>query len=218
MLRRKVVPWNNASPETEQMRFIQRWERGGETFLELCRAFGISPKTGYKRTRRFRACGWDGLGDLSRAPHQHPNKTRREVVERLIEARQEHPTWGPKKLVAWLQDWEPQVPWPAPSTVGDLLDRAGLVRRRKRSRRAAPWSQPFVQAEQPNDLWCIDFKGWFRTGNGVRVDPLTVADAASRYLLVCHGLHQPRGSQVRPVLERAFHGSSAPTTARLSPV
>lgn len=213
-VRRKVVPWKSASPETEQNRFIQRWERGGETFVELCRGFGISRKTGYKRVQRFQAWGWDGMRDMSRAPRQHPNQTERGVTERLILARQAHPTWGPKKLVAWLQAQEPWVPWPAPSTAGDLLDRAGLVRRRKRRRQIAPWSQPFARAEQANDLWCIDLKGWFRTGNGVRVDPLTVADAASRYLLVCHGLRQPRGPQVRRVLERAFREYGLPQAIR----
>jgi len=151
---------------------------------------------------------------MSRAPRQHPNQTERGVTERLILARQAHPTWGPKKLVAWLQAQEPWVPWPAPSTAGDLLDRAGLVRRRKRRRQTAPWSQPFARAEHPNDLWCIDLKGWFRTGNGVRVDPLTVADAASRYLLVCHGLRQPRGPQVRRILERAFREYGLPRAIR----
>ena len=123
------MPWKSTNPEVEQIRFIERWESEGETFLELCRAFGISRKTGYKRVQRFRAWGWDGLGDLSRAPHRHPNQTRREVVERLIVVRQEHPTWGPKKLVAWLRDRDSETHWPAPSTVGDLLDQAGLVRR-----------------------------------------------------------------------------------------
>jgi len=211
---RKVVPWKSASPEPEQIRFIQRWERGGETFLDLCQGFGISRKTGYKRVQRFQAWGLDGLGDLSRAPHRHPNRTERAVAERLIMARQAHPTWGPKKLVAWLKAREPWVSWPAPSTAGDLLDRAGLVQRRKRRRRTAPWSQPFASAEQANDLWCIDFKGWFRTGNGVRVNPLTVADAASRYLLVCHGLRQPRGAPVRRVLERAFQEYGLPRAIR----
>ena len=137
-VRREVVPWKSTNPEVEQIKFIQRWERGGETFLETCQAFGISPKTGYKRVHRFQARGWDGLGDQSRAPHQHPNQTRREVVERLIAARHEHPTWGPKKLVAWLQDRQARVSWPAPSTAGDLVDRAGLVQGRKRRRQTVP--------------------------------------------------------------------------------
>ena len=182
--------------------------------MELCRAFGVSRKTGYKRVQRFEAWGWDGLGDLSRAPHQHPNQMERAVAERLIVARQAHPTWGPKKLVAWLQDREPSVSWPAPSTVGDLLDRAGLVRRRKRRRRAAPWSQPFAPAEKPNDLWCIDFKGWFRTGNGVRVNPLTVADAARGTPADTARRRQPRGPQVRQVLEGAFREYGLPRAIR----
>ena len=141
-VRREVVPWKITSPEREQIRFIQRWETGGETFVELCRAFGVSRKTGYKRVHRFQAWGLDGLGDLSRAPHQHPNQTEWAVAEQLIAARQAHPTWGPKKLVAWLKDRQPRPDanrgWPAPSTVGDLLNRAGLVRRRKRCRQTAP--------------------------------------------------------------------------------
>ena len=185
--------------------------------MDLCRSFGISRKTGYKRVQRFQAWGWNGLGDFSRAPHEHPNRMERDVVESLILARRNHPTWGPKKLVAWLNDREPcpsREGWPAPSTVGDLLNRAGLVRRRKPRRQTAPWSQPFAPAEQPNDLWCTDFKGWFRTGNGVRVNPLTVADAASRYHLVCHGLRQPRGTQVRQVLERTFREYGLPQSIR----
>ena len=211
---RKAVPWKNVSPEMEQVQFIKSWEQGRESFVELCRVFDISRKTGYKRVHRFKSWGWDGLGDQSRAPHSHPNGTEPVVAERIIAARLDHPTWGPKKLVAWLRNREPDVLWPAPSTVGDLLDRAGLVQRRKGRRRSAPWSQPLAQAERPNDLWCIDFKGWFRTGNGVRVDPLTVADAASRYLLVCDGLQRPRGPEVRRVMERAFREYGLPWVIR----
>ncbi len=211
---RKAVPWKNVSPEMEQIRFIQWWQEGRVSFVALCRAFGISRKTGYKRVRRFKAWSWDGLEDLSRAAHSHPNRTERAVAERIITVRRERPTWGPKELVAWLRDREPDISWPAPSTVGDLLDRAGLVPRRRGRRRSAPWSQPLAAAEHPNDLWCIDFKGWFRTGDGVRVDPLTLADAASRYLLVCQGLKRPRGPQVRRVMERAFREYGLPWVIR----
>ncbi len=209
-----MLPWKESSPESEQERFIEQCQAGEVTFVEACRQFGISRKTGYKRLQRFRSCGWDGLGDRSRAPRSHPNETSRAIAERLIAARKARPTWGPKKVVAWLRRDEPQVRWPAPSTAGNILDRAGLVRRRKRQRRAAPWSEPFAAAHKPNDVWAIDFKGWFRTGDGARIDPLTVQDAASRYLLVCNGLPQPRGPQVQRVLERAFREYGLPWTIR----
>lgn len=209
-----MLPWNQTSLESEQVRFIRRWQSGEESFVELCRHFGISRKTGYKRVDRFRYCGWEGLGDRSRAPLVRPSAIPRAVAERVVAARRERPTWGPKKLVAWLRAVEPEGAWPAPSTAGDILDRAGLVQGRKRRRHAAPWGTPFASADEPNDVWSIDFKGWFRTGDGVRIDPLTVQDAASRYLLVCNGLLQPRGPQVRRVLERAFREYGLPWTIR----
>ena len=92
-MRRKAVPWKNVSPEIEQVQFIKSWEQGRESFLELCQAFDISRKTGYKRVQRFKSLGWDGVGDQSRAPHSHPNRTDRGVAERIITARLDHPTW-----------------------------------------------------------------------------------------------------------------------------
>ena len=209
-----MLPWKETCPESEQIRFIERWQAGEVSFVEACRQFNISRKTGYKRLQRFRSFGWDGLGDRSRSPRSHPNETPRAIAEQLIAARQAHPTWGPKKVVAWLRGAEPDGSWPAPSTAGNILDRAGLVRRRKRRRRTTPWSEPFAAAQHPNDVWSIDFKGWFRTENGVRIDPLTVQDAASRYLLVCNGLPQPNGPQVQRVLERAFREYGLPWTIR----
>ena len=209
-----MLPWEDTSREQEQIRFIQRWKGGEDTFTELCRKFGISRKTGYKRVERYKLWSWEGLGDRSRAPHSHPNSTPQPVIERLIRAKGDHPTWGPKKLVAWLGRVEPRMKWPAASTAGEILDRAGLVRRRKRRRQTAPWSEPFATTERPNDVWSIDFKGWFRTEDGVRVDPLTMQDGYSRCLLVCQGLKRPRGSEVRAVCERAFREYGLPKVMR----
>ena len=214
LIRRYVLPWKETSREREQRDFLERWERGGVSFVDMCRQFGISRKTGYKRVQRFQSYGWEGIGDLSRAPHRHPNATPRAVAERLIAARRARPTWGPKKLIAWLGAEEPGESWPAPSTAGDILSRAGLVRRRKRRRHAAPWSEPFAATNDPNDVWSIDLKGWFRTGDGVRIDPLTVQDAASRYLLVCNGLPQPNRLQAHRVLEGAFREYGLPWAIR----
>ena len=187
------MPWKQTSVESERLRFIERHCAGEETVAELCRQFGISRKTGYKLISRYESHGEGGLLDLSRAPRRHPNATSREVAERLIEEKLRRPTWGPKKLVARLHEIDPDVPWPSASTAGGILGRAGLVKRRKRRRRSARWGEPFVHARQPNDVWSIDLKGWFRTTDGKRIDPLTAQDAMSRYLLVCHGLERPTG-------------------------
>ena len=105
--------------------------RGEETVAALCRRFGISRKTGYKRINRFKAWGYAGLGDRSRAPHTHPQATSAEVARQVIAVKRAHPTWGPKKVVAWLRTARPAGCWPAPSTAGAILQRAGLVQPRR---------------------------------------------------------------------------------------
>ncbi len=208
------MPWKQVSPESEQIRFIKQWQEGKDTFVDLCRQFNVSRKTGYKRIGRFETFGWEGLGDLSRTPHNYPGRTSDEVVKRVIEAKLAHPTWGPKKLVAWLRDREPTTIWPAPSTAGGILLEAGLVRPRKRRKRTVPWTEPFADALAPNDVWSIDIKGWFRTGDGVRIDPLTVQDAATRYLLTCHSLSRPNGREARKAMERTFREYGLPLVIR----
>ena len=209
-----VLPWKETSVESERLQFIERYCAGEETVAELCRRFGISRKTGYKLIDRYEAYGEGGLLDLSRAPHHHPNATPTQVAERIVEAKRKRPTWGPKKIVARLRSIEPEVLWPSPSTASGILDRAGLVRRRKRRRRAASWGEPFAHAQHPNDVWSIDLKGWFRTGDGKRIDPLTAQDAMSRYLLVCDGLDRPTGPEVKRSLERAFREYGLPRVIR----
>ena len=209
-----MLPWQETSVEAERLRFIERRAAGEEPHAESCRQFGISRKTGYKLIGRYEAYGEEGLRDRSRAAHDHPNATPRELEERIVAAKRAHPSWGPKKLIAWLHDAEPGVPWPAPSTAGGILDRAGLVQRRRRRRRASPWNEPFAHAIVANDVWAIDFKGWFRTGDGTRVDPLTVQDAASRYLIACRGLERPTGPETRRALARAFREYGLPQVIR----
>ena len=105
-----MAPLKQTSREIEQVRFIERWHEGEVTLVESCRQFAISRKAGYKRVERFKTGGgWDGLGDRSRAPRRHPNKTPQAVAEQLVAARQAHPTWGLKKLVAWLRALPPAL-------------------------------------------------------------------------------------------------------------
>lgn len=211
---RKALPWIETDARREQERFIRAYLEGSESFASLCRGFGISRKTGYKRVRRFKEWGYEGLGDLSRAPHSRPNRVSLEVEERVVSARMAHPTWGPKKLVAWLREQEPEVSWPAASTVGGILERHRLTRPRRRVRRTPAYLETFRPMDRPNGVWCADFKGQFRTGDGIAVYPLTVLDGESRYLLACEGLAGPRGAGVIKSLERVFREYGLPEAMR----
>lgn len=134
---------------------------------ELCDRYGISRKTGYKWLERFEEAGRAGLRDRSRAPHHCPHRIAPEVARLICAARAQHPHWGPEKLLQWLEPRHPGVDWPAVSTAGDLLARRGLVRKRRRRRSYQHAGAVPPLTEQPNDLWTADFKGHFRTDNGV---------------------------------------------------
>ena len=151
-----------------------------------------------------------GLGDRSRAPQRCPHKISDEVATLICEARRRHPSWGPDKLLDWLGPRHPAVDLPAVSTAGDLLARKGLVKKRRRRRHYQhPGVVPITTAH-PNDLWTADFKGHFRTRDGVYCYPLTVADQHTRYLLACHGLLSTKGLGVRPVFDRLFREYGLP--------
>lgn len=210
-----MLPWKQTDPLREQQDFIDAWLGELKTpFVELCRRFGVSPKSGYKRVERFKEFGRNGVGDLTRAPHTHPNATPEPIVQMLVGAKHKHMTYGPRKLLALLHRSHSELDLPAPSTAGRILKDHGLVRSRKRRQRSAPWSTPFSDAQEPNDTWCADFKGWFRTKDGVRVDPLTITDSVSRYLIVCKGLKRPRFKEVRPIFELAFREFGLPHAMR----
>jgi transposase InsO family protein len=197
-----------------RMRFVTAAEAGDETMAALCRRFGLSRKTGYKWLVRYQEEGIDGLGDRSRAPHEHPQAVSEAIAERCLAVRHAHPTWGPAKVRAWLERRAPAARWPAASTIGTLFDREGLTVKRKLRRRASPSSAPFGGCGHANDVWCIDFKGWFRTGDGARCEPLTLSDAFSRYLLRCQVLARDDTEHVWPVLEAAFREYGLPLRLR----
>ena len=127
----------------------------------LCRRFGVSRKSGYKWLGRYREDGVAGLADRSRAPCHHPQEVSAELAERCLEVRRAHPTWGPVKVRAVLERRVRQTRWPAASTIGALFDREGLTVKRRLRRRAPPATAPFAACAGANDVWAIDFKGWF---------------------------------------------------------
>src|SRR5215510_5825029 len=179
------MPWRTTCPMDERVQFIQEWQSHEASMTVLCRRYGISRKTGYKLLARYEAEGRRGLEERSRAPHHHPLAVGPERTGAILALRAAHPWWGPRKLRAWLQRHEPAARWPAASTMGMLLQRQGLTIPRRRRRRAPPATPPLHAAVPPNDVWSVDFKGWFRTGDGARCTPLTLTDNASRFLLRC---------------------------------
>lgn len=198
----------------ERMRFIGKWLEKEWSLAQLCREFGLSRKTGYKLLARWRESGPAGLADRSRAP-LHPARAMGEAMEaRLLAARRAHPTWGPRKLRAWLERKQPQLRWPATSSIGALLRREGLTVRRRRRSQTPPYRQPFLGIDRPNAVWCADFKGWFRTQEGKPCYPLTISDAYSRFLLRCQALTRSDRETVSPVFEAAFREFGLPEAIR----
>jgi transposase InsO family protein len=207
------MPWKDLTVMEAKVEFIADCLRGEAPMTVLCERYGISRETGYYWKRRFELEGARGLEERSRAPHHPGRATPAELVVALIEARKRKPYWGPKKLLAVLSKEHPDLSWPAPSTVADMLRREGLSQPRRRRRRALTADQPFIDVAAPNDAWCIDFKGWFRTGDGRRCDPLTVTDASSRYLLASQ-IMEPVGAAVQKATDELFRQHGLPWRMR----
>src|SRR6201988_2433093 len=206
--------WTETCAVDERMRFMLAAERQEETFAALCRRFGVSRKTGYKWLERYEAAGVEALIARSRAPHDHPQAISEAIAKRCLAVRRTHPSWGPVKVRAYLERSDAAIAWPAASTIGTLFDREGLTVKRHLSRRSQPSSAPFGDCHGANDVWCIDFKGWFLTGDGTHCEPLTLADAASRYLLRCQALGRCDDEHVWPVLDAAFREFGLPHRLR----
>ena len=206
--------WKETCAVDERMRFVLAVEGQEEAMAAVCRRFGISRRVGYKWLSRYRAAGVAGLEDRSRAPLNHPRAVPVEIAERCLEVRYAHPSWGPVKVRAWLERRAPEVAWPAASTIGALFDRAGLTLKRRRRRRCPPRNAPFAACGAANAVWCIDFKGWFLTGDGTRCEPLTLSDAHSRYLLRCQALGRGDTEHVWALLDAAFREYGLPLALR----
>jgi putative transposase len=204
------MPWLETEPMKERVRFIVDLERAVYSMTELCARYGISRKSGYKWAERYVRGGVDGLKDQSRAPRRCPHKTSEEIAGLLLEARRKHPRWGPRTLLLYLAKRHQGISWPAPSTVGEILKRGGLVTARRRRRRMSPPGKPKVAMERPNAVWSADYKGQFRMGDRRTCYPLTVKDGYSRYLLGCQGLRSTATSEARLQFRRLFQEFGLP--------
>jgi len=201
-------------PMDQRAQFVALHQEGLYSMTELCQRFAVSRKTGYKWLARYEQEGLAGLQNQSRAPRLCHQQMTPEVSEALLAARRAHPTWGPRKLLPYLKSRRPDLIFPAPSSVGELLEKHGLIQnRRRRPRHEHPGSSP-LSADAPNALWSTDFKGQFKTGNGHYCFPLTVTDNFSRFLLCCHALASVQQEGVFPVFERLFAEYGLPDAIR----
>lgn len=208
------MPWKVHDVMEERYRFIEDWRSEDWTMAELCRAYGVTRTTGYKWLGRYEAGGLEGLRDGSRAPHHHPNEVAAEMEELVIALRGRHPSWGAPKIRARLEREQAPVALPAESTIGAILKRNGLTVARKRRARSRPSSEPLVHAAAANQVWSADFKGWFRTQDGTRIDPLTISDNYSRYLFRCQSVAAADTAHSKPVFEAAFREYGLPHRIR----
>ena len=208
------MPWNETQPMSERHRFLALHAEHLFTMTELCERFGISRKTDYKWLARYQVEGVSGLAERSRTPQTCPHRMAQGVEAALLKAREAHPSWGPKKLRAYLAGRQPDLALPAPSPIGELLKRHGLTEPRRLRRKAAPGSGAPLAAAHPNAVWCADFKGEFRTRDGQWCYPLTVTDAYSRYLLACHALPSTQHLGAHAVFTRLFAEYGLPQAIR----
>src|SRR3989338_4248703 len=206
------MPWKESHTMNERMRFISRLI-DGERMVDLCMEFGISRKTGNKFWDRYKRFGPIGLEDGSRRPLSIPHRTTDEIERLVLNLRTMRPTWGPKKLKVKLVELHSGVKFPAASTIGDILDRHGLTRSRKKKRERF-YPTALTNSSNPNDLWCVDFKGHFRLGNAAYCYPLTVTDHCSRYLLGCESLENNSTPGARASFESIFDKFGLPDAIR----
>ncbi|NNH68261.1 IS481 family transposase [Rhizobium laguerreae] len=209
------MPWREISVMEERLRFVARLLEG-EGMSDVCREFGISRKTGYKIFNRYKDEGLDALTDRSRRPVRYANQLPEPVTAMIVRLKKEKPYWGARKIRELLvKRLAGDVRIPATSTVHAVLDRHGLVSQaRKRNRANKAVGTVLGEALVPNDLWCADFKGEFKLGNGRYCYPLTVTDQASRYLLCCEAFESTREQGVFEAFRRLFAERGLPTAIR----
>ncbi|MFZ3250046.1 MAG: IS481 family transposase [Pseudolabrys sp.] len=207
------MPWKECSVTQERLRFVARL-LDGEGMSEVCRDFGISRKTGYKIFNRYRDQGLEALTDRSRRPVRYANQLPDQVERLIVDLKRDKPHWGARKIRELLvRKLAGDVRLPARSTVHAVLDRHGLVNR-ARIRRNRANGTPLSAGANPNDLWCADFKGEFKLGNGRYCYPLTVSDHAARYLLLCEAFESTREAPVIAAFQRLFRDRGLPVAIR----
>lgn len=210
------LSWKEHTVVEQRKEFIQEYLAGkADSFKSLCQKYGISEKTGHKWKNRFFEYGYAGLCDRSRAPENSPSKLDEDTVIRLIKLRTAHPTWGPKKIAVLYQKAYPEEQVPSESSIYRVLGKAGLIQRRQvRTVQPDPSRmRKYIKATNPNDVWTVDFKGWWYS-QGEKCLPLTVRDLASKYILDIRLMQSGTAEAVKAVFEKLFQRYGMPRVIR----
>src|SRR4051794_31735177 len=207
------MPWKVSSVMEERLRFVARL-LDGEAMTDVCREFGVSRKTGYKLLDRYKEHGLTALSDRSRRPVRYANQLPEQIESLIVRLKAEKPHWGARKIRELLvRRLDGDIKIPAKSTIHAVLDRHGLVKRSGGPRHRARGTL-MSAGSGSNDLWCADFKGEFKLGNGRYCFPLTVSDHASRFLLLSEALDSTREDPAITAFERLFHERGLPLAIR----
>lgn len=196
----------------EKLKFVARLLEG-ESMASLCREFQISRKTGYKIWNRYQGCGLEALNDRSRRPYKQANRLPLQIEKLIVQIKGEKPTWGAPKIRERLIQKYPDLVHPAKSTVHAVLERYGLVTPR-RKRRYKAQGTPLAHVDEPNALWCADYKGEFMLGNKDYCYPLTITDYTTRYILTCEALETTKEKYAFTVFENTFREFGLPRAIR----
>ena len=206
------MPWKEQTKMEQKEQFIAEMLKKEMPFSHLCKKYGISEKTGYKWKNRFFEQGKAGLYEQSREPQNHPNTIDGDTAAELIRLKLAHSAWGPKKIRELYAKTHPQKEVPSLSSVKRILDKAGLVKRRRIRKPASsdcPRLQQQIQASEPNDVWCIDFKGWWKSGGEI-CEPFTVRDKATRKILCARLMTSKTSEAVKTVMQELFRKYGLP--------
>ena len=207
------MSWNEVNKVEQRKQFILRLLKG-ERMTDLCQEYEISRKTGYKFLERFKGFGFEGLDDFSRRPHRFPNKTDAFIEGLIVEFKKKHIKWGPKKLKVLLEDKYSNIHFPTVSTIGMILSNNGLVERNARRIGRCYHRTDLTDSNFPNDVWCVDFKGQFKTKDMQYCFPLTISDHKTRYLIACEALESTRQEEAFDVFKSSFTKFGMPKIIR----
>lgn len=207
------MAWENFTVEQQRLQLVLDYKKGDSTMTDLCLKYGISTKTAYKWCHRYSEKGEEGLKDQSRAPHAPNRLYSEELIDRIIDYKRQHLRWGPKKILVKIHEIYPKDDLPSVTRLHEIFDEYNLVTK-KRIKARVPATAPLGDLLNCNDTWAVDLKGWFKTGDGRKCEPLTITDCVSRYLIRCTHLNRHTAEFVWPIFDQAFREYGLPNRIR----